>query len=134
LVPEVAHLEEALAVRVLLLLGNLDLGQVDVDAIVEVPVLLFDGVGVVGVRQGDLKGTVPMMPRPVSPTVCPRYHYAVRQLAHHTPEVRAGGTKATNHAAFDATPIYKEESVWRFHVQLTVKQNGLAPGPSRTWS
>lgn len=54
-VPEVANFEEALAVRVLLLLGDPDLGEVDVDALVEIPVLLLDGVRIVGVRQGDLR-------------------------------------------------------------------------------
>jgi hypothetical protein len=54
IVPEVADLEQALAVRVLLLLGDLDLGQVDLDAFVEIPVLLLDGVRIVGVCQGDL--------------------------------------------------------------------------------
>jgi hypothetical protein len=51
LIPEVADLHQALAVWVLLLLGDLDLGQVDVDALVQVPVLFLDGVRVVGVRQ-----------------------------------------------------------------------------------
>jgi hypothetical protein len=55
-VPEVADLEQALAVRVLLLLRDLDLGKLDVDALVEIPVLLLDGVRVVGVRQGNLYG------------------------------------------------------------------------------
>lgn len=53
-VPEVADLEQALAVRILLLLGNPDFGQCDVDALIEIPVLLLDGVWIVGVRQGDL--------------------------------------------------------------------------------
>ncbi len=48
-VPQVADLEQALAVGVLLLLGDLDLGQIDVDPLVEIPVLLLDGVRVVGV-------------------------------------------------------------------------------------
>lgn len=50
-VPEVADLEEALAVRILLILRYLDLGQLNIHALVHVPVLLLNGVWVVGVRQ-----------------------------------------------------------------------------------
>jgi len=51
LVPQVADLEQPLAVWVLLLLGNLDLGQLDVDALVHVPELAVNGVGIVRVRE-----------------------------------------------------------------------------------
>lgn len=54
-VPEIADLKKALAVGVLLLLGYFHFGQLNVHTIVHVPVLLLDGVGVVGVRQGDLE-------------------------------------------------------------------------------
>jgi hypothetical protein len=59
-VPQVADLEQPLAVRVLLLLGDLDLGQLDVDALVQIPVLLFDGVRIVGVCQGNLRCVRPV--------------------------------------------------------------------------
>ncbi len=55
LIPQVADLEKPLAVGVLLLLGDLDLGKVDVYTFVEVPVFLLNGVGVVGVGERDLE-------------------------------------------------------------------------------
>lgn len=54
LVPQVADLQETLAVWVLLLLGDLDLGQSDVYAFIPIPVLLGDGVRIMRVCQRDL--------------------------------------------------------------------------------
>lgn len=54
LVPEIADLHQTLAVAILLVLGNTDLGQVNVHALVEIPVLLGDGVRVMGVGKRDL--------------------------------------------------------------------------------
>lgn len=54
LIPYIGHLHEALAVGVLLVFGDLDLGQINVYAFVQIPVLLLDGVGVVRVSERDL--------------------------------------------------------------------------------
>ena len=54
LVPEIADLHQTLAVAILLVLGNTDLRQVNVHALVEIPVLLGDGVRVMGVGKRDL--------------------------------------------------------------------------------
>ncbi|MDT4801954.1 hypothetical protein FQZ97_346690 [compost metagenome] len=51
LVPQVDHLEQALRVRVLLVLRQLGLRQRDVLVAVQVPVLAGDGVGIVGMGQ-----------------------------------------------------------------------------------
>jgi len=53
LVPEITDLEQALGVRILLLLGDGDFGKGNVDVLVHVPVLLLDGIGIVGVGEGD---------------------------------------------------------------------------------
>lgn len=55
LVPQIAHLEQSLAVRVLLLFGNLDLGQLNVDTLVAIPVLLLDSVGIMRVSERNLR-------------------------------------------------------------------------------
>ena len=55
LVPEITNLHKSLAVGVLLVFGNGNLGHVDVDALVAVPVLLLDGIGVVGMGERDLE-------------------------------------------------------------------------------
>lgn len=58
---EIDNVLQALTVRVELALGNADLGHVDVDTLVHVPVLLLNGVRVVRVskRDGQAKGRLP---------------------------------------------------------------------------
>jgi hypothetical protein len=56
-VPQVADFQQSFAVSVLLFLGNVDLGKLDVDPLVEVPVLLLDSVRVMGVREGNLSNS-----------------------------------------------------------------------------
>ena len=53
LVPEVADLKQTLGVAILVLLRDCNVWQVNVDALVQVPVLLLDGIWVVGVGEGD---------------------------------------------------------------------------------
>jgi hypothetical protein len=53
-VPEVTDFEKALAVGILLFLRDLDLWELNVHALIHVPIFLFDGIWVVGVRQRDL--------------------------------------------------------------------------------
>jgi hypothetical protein len=54
-VPEVTDLEKTLAVGVLLFLGDLDLWELNVHALIHVPIFLLDGIWVVGVRQRNLE-------------------------------------------------------------------------------
>ena len=54
LVPEIADFKESFAVRVLVFLCDLDLGQVNINTLVTIPVLLFNRVRVVGVCERDL--------------------------------------------------------------------------------
>lgn len=58
-VPQVDTLHDALRVRILLILRDLDLGQRDVDILVEIPIILGHSVGVVGMRQGNSQGKRP---------------------------------------------------------------------------
>lgn len=48
LVPKITNFEKPLAVGVLLVIGNPDLGHLNVDILVTVPVLLLNGVRVMG--------------------------------------------------------------------------------------
>lgn len=54
LIPQITNLEQPLRVRILFFLGNPDLGQLNLYPLVQIPVLLLDGVRVVRVREGDL--------------------------------------------------------------------------------
>lgn len=54
LVPHIRDLHQSLAVGILLLLGNLDLGQINIYIFVQIPVLVFSSVWVVRVCEGDL--------------------------------------------------------------------------------
>ena len=53
LVPEVADLQQTLGVAILVLLRDGNVRQVNVHPLVQVPVLLLDGIWVVGVGEGD---------------------------------------------------------------------------------
>jgi len=55
LTPEIANLEQTFAVGVLLLFWNPDLGQVDIDPFIEVPIFLLDRVRIMRMCQGHLK-------------------------------------------------------------------------------
>ena len=55
LVPQVADLEQSLAMGVLLVVRNPgDLWKIDLNIFVLIPVLLFNGVGIVGVSKRNL--------------------------------------------------------------------------------
>lgn len=54
LVPEIAHLQQSLAVGVLFLPGDLDLGKFNVNTLIAIPELLLGGVGIMGVSERDL--------------------------------------------------------------------------------
>jgi hypothetical protein len=54
LIPQITNLEQPLRVRILFFFGDPDLGQLNLHPLVQVPVLLLDGVRVVRVREGDL--------------------------------------------------------------------------------
>lgn len=58
LVPEIAHLQQSLAVGVLFLPGDLDLGKFNVNTLIAIPELLLGGVGIMGVSERDLSATL----------------------------------------------------------------------------
>ena len=54
-IPDIRHFHQPLAMRVLLFFGDLDLGKVDVNSFIAIPVLLFDGIRIVRVCERDLE-------------------------------------------------------------------------------
>lgn len=70
LVPQVADFKKSLAVGILLFLGNSDLGQGDINSFVKIPELLVDSVGVVRMREGDLKMEASVVSKELTLMIC----------------------------------------------------------------